>query len=364
MNDLNSIPAVFMRGGTSKGLIFHKKDLPKDKKTLTQYLLKIMGSPDMRQINGMGSGTSVTSKVCIISKSFEKNIDIDYLFAQVEVDRNHVDYQPMCGNMLAALGPFSIEEGLVDIKGDLTKINVRSVNTKAEITLDIPTPSGKLSYKGDFYISGVPGTGARILMNFKDLEGRITGSLFPTNNFTDVFDNVKITCLDLANPMLICKAKDFGISGLESSKELNENKYLFKKIEKVREIAAIKMGMGNVTGKVLPKVALLSRSRNKNSIISRYFTPYSCHETHAVTGTCCVASCCLIPGTIGHELFNETIKTPIIRIEHPLGTIDCVLKLELKFNENLKSKKNLIYSCGIYRTSRILMKGNVYFSKE
>ncbi len=364
MNDLRSIPAYLMRGGTSKGLVFHKKDLPNDRNLLTEYLLKIMGSPDIRQINGIGGGTSVTSKVCIISKSLEKNVDIDYFFAQVEVDRKHVDYAPTCGNMLSALGPFAIEEGLVETRNEITQVNVKSINTDALITLDVPTPDGKLKYSGDFKIDGVPGTGSQILMNFNNLEGKITGNLFPTGNTADTFDGVKVTCFDLSTCMIICDAKDFNIIGNESSKELNHNKKLFNRIEKIRLLAGKKMGMGDVKGKVLPKVSLLSKSVNKNSIISRYFTPYSCHETHAVTGTCCVASSCLIPGTVGFRLLNKkdslNFNSEIVKIEHPMGSIDCIIALNSNFKNNLVSKKDLVKSCGIYRTSRILMKGQVY----
>ncbi len=365
MNDLRSIPAYLMRGGTSKGLIFHKKDLPNDRNLLTEYLLKIMGSPDIRQINGIGGGTSVTSKVCIISKSLEKNVDIDYFFAQVEVDRKHVDYAPTCGNMLSALGPFAIEEGLVETRNEITQVNVKSINTDALITLNVPTPDGKLKYLGDFKIDGVPGTGSQILMNFNNLEGKITGNLFPTGNIVDTFNGVKVTCFDLATSMIICDAKDFNIIGNESSKELNRNKQLFDKIEKIRLLAGKKMGMGDVKGKVLPKFSLLSKSVNNNSIVSRYFTPYSCHETHAVTGTCCVASSCLIPGSVGFKLLNKkdslNCNTKTIKIEHPMGSIDCIIVLNSNFKKNLVSKKELIKSCGIYRTSRILMRGQVYF---
>ncbi len=364
MNDLRSIPAYLMRGGTSKGLVFHKKDLPNDRNLLTEYLLKIMGSPDIRQINGIGGGTSVTSKVCIISKSLEKNVDIDYFFAQVEVDRKHVDYAPTCGNMLSALGPFAIEEGLVETCNEITQVKVKSINTDALITLDVPTPDGKLKYSGDFKIDGVPGTGSQILMNFNNLEGKITGNLFPTGNTVDTFDGVKVTCFDLSTCMIICNAKDFNIIGNESSKELNNNKQLLDRIEQIRLLAGKKMGMGNIKGKVLPKVTLLSKSVNKNSIISRYFTPYSCHETHAVTGTCCVASSCLIPETVGFRLLTKknslNFNSEIIKIEHPMGSIDCIIALNSNFKNNLVSKKDLVKSCGIYRTSRILMKGQVY----
>ena len=364
MNDLLSIPAYLMRGGTSKGLIFYKKDLPDDRTLLTKYLLRIMGSPDIRQINGIGGGTSVTSKVCIISRSEEPNVDINYLFAQVEVDRNHVDFAPTCGNMLSALGPFAIEEGLVKSNHDITRVNVRSINTGALITLDVPTPNFKLNYNGDYRIDGVPGTGAGILINFKELEGKITNSLFPTKSLIDNFDGINVTCIDLATSMVICNASDFEVKGNETSQELNRNKYLFKKIEKIRLLAADKMGMGDVSGKVLPKVALLSKSSKKNTVVSRYFTPYSCHETHAVTGTCCVASCSLIPGTIGFNLLKkkENSKNYLekITIKHPMGSIDCLVDLNQNFKKNLGKKNNLIVSCGIYRTARILMKGQVY----
>ncbi len=365
MNDLRSIPAYLMRGGTSKGLIFHKKDLPSDRNLLTEYLLRIMGSPDVRQINGLGGGTSVTSKVCIISKSLEKDVDIDYFFAQVEVDRNHVDYAPTCGNMLSALGPFAIEEGLVETSNEITKVNVKSINTNALITLDVPTPHGKLKYSGNFKIDGVPGTGSQILMNFKNLEGKRTGNLFPTGNTIDTFDGINVTCFDLATTMMICDAKEFNILGNENSIELNNNKQLLDRIEQIRLLAGKKMGMGDVKGKVLPKVSLLSKSVNENSIISRYFTPYSCHETHAVTGTCCVASSCLIPGTVGFKLLNKkeklNLNSEIVKIEHPMGSIDCIIILNSNFKNNLVLKKELVKSCGIYRTSRILMKGEVYF---
>ena len=281
------------------------------------------------------------------------------------MDRKHVDYAPTCGNMLSALGPFAIEEGLVETCNEITQVNVKSINTDAFITLDVPTPDGKLKYSGDFKIDGVPGTGSQILMNFNNLEGKITGNLFPTGNIVDTFDGVKVTCFDLATSMIICDAKDFNIIGNESSKELNRNKQLFDKIEKIRLLAGNKMGMGDVQGKVLPKVSLLSKSVNNNSIVSRYFTPYSCHETHAVTGTCCVASSCLIPGTVGFRLLNKrdslNFNSEIIKIEHPMGSIECIIVLNSNFKNNLVSKKDFVKSCGIYRTSRILMKGQVYF---
>ncbi len=365
MTDQIPIPAVFMRGGTSRGLLFHKKDLPKDKSLISKYLLKIMGSPDIRQIDGMGGGTSVTSKVCIISKSLESDVDVDYLFAQVEVDRNYVDFEPTCGNMLSAVGPFAIEEGLVKPSNQNTEICVRSVNTNSLIKLLVPTPNAQVVYDGNFKIDGVPSTGSPILLNFLELEGVKTGKLFPTNEFSTKINDINVTCIDLGNPMVLGQAKDFLINGDEDSKKLNENKTLFERIEDVRKIAGIKMGMGDVTGKVLPKFALLSSVNKGGNIRSRYFTPFSCHETHAVTGTLCVASSCLIPGTISYNLFKcKKDKKVSIIVEHPMGEIECVINLENNFQKNLKNKKNLINSCGIYRTARKIMKGFVYVPKR
>ena len=361
MTDQLEIPAVFMRGGTSRGLMFHKNDLPLQIDKLSEYLLKIMGSPDIRQINGMGGGTSVTSKVCIISKSSEKEIDIDYLFAQVEVDRAYVDFEPTCGNMLAAVGPYAIEEGLVKPSNGQTTVCVRSVNTGSLINLSIPTPNSKVIYSGNYKIDGVPFKGAPILLNFTELEGVKTGKLFPTNEFVTKINNIWVTCIDLGNPMILALAKDFAIKGNETYEELNLNRDLFKRIEKIRKIAAIQMGMGDVTGKVLPKFALLSSSTKSGKIRSRYFTPYSCHQTHAVTGSLCVASSCLIPNTIAYSLFDKEQEEQIsVIIEHPLGEIECSVNLNEKFKDNLHQRKNLINSCGIYRTSRKIMKGLVY----
>ena len=365
MTDQIPIPAVFMRGGTSRGLLFHKKHLPKDKSLISKYLLKIMGSPDLRQIDGMGGGTSVTSKVCIISKSLKSDVDIDYLFAQVEVDRNYVDFEPTCGNMLSAVGPFAIEEGLVKPSKQNTEICVRSVNTNSLIKLSVPTPNGKVVYDGNFKIDGVPTTGSPILLNFLELEGVKTGKLFPTNEFTSIINGIKVTCIDLGNPMVLGQAKDFLINGDETSNKLSENTALFRKIESIRKIAAIRMGMGDVSGKVLPKFALLSSVNIEGKIRSRYFTPFSCHETHAVSGTLCVASSCLIPGTISYNLFKgKKDKKVSIIIEHPMGEIECVINLEKNFQKNLKGKKNLINSCGVHRTARKIMKGFVYVPKR
>ena len=362
MSDQKSIPTVYMRGGTSKGLLFNKKDLPNDKQKLTKYLLAAMGSPDIRQINGMGGATSVTSKVCIISKSQETGIDIDYFFAQVLVDQASVDYGPTCGNMLSAVGPYSIEQGLMDAKIDNTKIIIRAVNTGSIIEAIIPTPNKKIAYSGNYKIAGVPGEGAAILLKFKNLVGGITGTLLPAHNTIITIDGIEVTCLDVSMPIVMAKATDFGIKGNETSLELNSNENLLKKIEKIRLLAASKMGMGDVSGKVLPKFALLSKPLNGGSITSRYFTPNTCHETHAATGTNCIAAACLIPGTIASKISNiKASGEDTILVEHPLGTIDCIV--ETSKTEKTTSN-DFIKSCGVYRTARKIMDGRIYIPEN
>ena len=229
MSDQISIPTVYMRGGTSKGLLFNKKDLPSDQATLTNYLLAAMGSPDTRQINGMGGATSVTSKVCIISKSEVADVDIDYFFAQVLVDEAKVDYGPTCGNMLSAVGPFAIEQGLIEAKEAYTKIVIRSVNTGSIIDATIPTPSKSVTYSGDYKIAGVPGVGSPILLKFKNIVGGTTGKLLPTGDRTTIIKGIEVTCLDVSMPIVMANANDFDIEGNETASALNANKNLLKK---------------------------------------------------------------------------------------------------------------------------------------
>ena len=361
MSDQKSIPTVYMRGGTSKGLLFNKKDLPSDRKILSQYLLSAMGSPDTRQINGMGGATSVTSKVCIISKSKEPGIDIDYLFAQVVVDQAIVDFGPTCGNMLSAVGPYSIEQGLINAEMDATKIIIKAVNTGSIIEAIVPTPNKKVKYSGNIKIAGVPGEGAAILLKFKNLVGGVTGKLLPTDELIVKIDNVDVTCLDVSMPIVMANAYDFGITGNETSAELNSNQNLLDKIERIRLLAAIKMGMGDVSGKVLPKFALLSKPLHGGSITSRYFTPSTCHETHAATGSNCIASACLIPGTVASKISNLKVSgMDTVLIEHPLGIIECTVETSEKKIIN----NSYIKSCGIYRTARKIMDGNIYLPEN
>jgi len=251
---------------------------------------------------------------------------------------------------------------LVQAKNPKTTIVIRSVNTGSIIEADIPTPNNKITYSGQFKIAGVPGSGSPILLKFKNIVGGSTGKLLPTGQPTIQIEGIEVTCLDVSMPIVMANASDFGIKGNETSEELNNNKSLLEKIEKIRLLAAIEMGMGDVRDKVIPKFALLSKSCNGGTITSRYFTPKTCHETHAATGTNCIAAACLIKGTVAAKIANVKYEDEYkVLLEHPLGSIECIVNTS-SFHTTLDDK--FINSCGIYRTSRKIMDGNVYVHED
>jgi 4-oxalomesaconate tautomerase len=239
-----------------------------------------MGSPDRRQIDGLGGGTSTTSKIAIVGPSTRPDCDIDYLFAQVDIETMRVDWTPTCGNLLAGVGPFAIERGLVAPAQTLTELRVHLVNTGATVVVSVGTPDGQVSYQGDWEVSGVPGRAAPIDVVFSDFCGGKTGSLFPTGNPIDHIDGITITAIDAAVCAIIADAGAFGIAGDESPQQLNSRPDLLAHIESVRLRAALAMGLGDARGRVLPKVMLVSKS-DRADVRSRYFVPDSCHPTHA-----------------------------------------------------------------------------------
>jgi 2-methylaconitate cis-trans-isomerase PrpF len=350
-----AIPCVLMRGGTSKGPFFLADDLPPDPALRDQVLLSVMGSPDVRQVNGIGGADPLTSKVAIISKSARPGIDVDYLFAQVVIDRAFVDTSPNCGNMLAGVGPFAIEAGLVPAQSKETAVRVFNVNTRAVIDAVIQTPDEQVRYDGDLAIDGVPGTGAPISLNFLDAVGSKTGKLLPTGRVRDEIDGVEVSCVDLAMPMVTARAADFGKTGYESKAELNADAALLARMEKVRRAAGALMGMGDVTGKVVPKFCLIAPPRHGGAITSRYFVPTSCHAAHAVTGGLCLAATCVLPGSIadGIAVLPPGPRRTII-IEHPSGT------LPTEFEMSGPPEAPVIKRAAFLRTARKLMSGMVY----
>ena len=348
------IPCLFMRGGTSRGPFFEPGDLPGDIAVRDRVLLTIMGSPDARQIDGLGGATTPTSKVAIVGRSERQDTDVDYLFAQVSVEKTIVDTAPSCGNMLAGVGPFAIERGLVTPTADETRVNVFNINTQSHIEAVIQTPGGKVAYEGDQHIDGVPGSAAPILLNFSNVVGSKCGALFPTGVIREEIEEATVACIDVAMPMVLIRAADLGISGYEADAIVGD-RALMQRVESIRLIAGQRMGLGDVTDSVIPKVGILARARGGGVISSRYLTPHALHAAHAVTGAICVASCVSIEGTVAEELATLNSQRPgRVQIEHPSGVIDVEL-------ETAGSGKDLdVLSAGIVRTARKIMDGHLF----
>ena len=351
---LTEIPCVMMRGGTSKGPFFRREDLPEDRDTMGRILLAALGAPDGRQIDGVGGAQTVTSKVAIVSKNAEGPNHVDYLFAQVEFEKNYVDWGPTCGNMVIAVGPYAIEQGLVPVTGDATAVIIHSVNIGSTIEAVVPTPNGRVEYEGDYAIDGVPGTAAPILINFLDAVGSNTGKLLPTGNARDVIQGVEVTCIDVAMPMVIARAADMGKTGYESKAELDPDKDFFRKLESIRREAGERMGMGDVSQSVMPKFGILAPPKNGGHVTSRYFVPQNLHPTHAVSGAICVSACISLPGTIADGIARMPQgNQPRVLVEHPVGTMEVTLTL------GEKDGRRTIGRAGVMRTARRLMSGQI-----
>ncbi|WP_064707351.1 4-oxalomesaconate tautomerase [Rhizobium bangladeshense] len=348
MNDLMAIPCVLMRGGTSKGPFFLARDLPADADQRDKILLSIMGSGHPLQIDGIGGGNPVTSKVAIIGPASVADADIDYLFAQVRVDQQIVDTSPNCGNMLAAVGPFAIEAGLVPVRGETTLVRIHNVNTGKLIEAEVPTPNGSVSYLGEAAIDGVPGRAAPIALTFMDAAGARTGQLFPTGKPVDLIDGVAVTCIDCAMPMILIEAASIGATGFETAAELNADRELLERLEKLRIAAGVRMGLGNVRNQVTPKPVLISRPKTGGDISVRYFMPHQCHPSLATTGAVGIATACISQDTIASLLIGRQAPPVVLSIEHPSGHLDVKLY-----------ERDGRVVAGILRTARRLFEGHV-----
>jgi len=347
-----------MRGGTSRGPYFRAEDLPADTATRDRVLLAAMGSPDPRQIDGLGGADTLTSKGAIVSKSTRPGVDVDYLFAQVDIGKPIVDTNPSCGNMLAGVAPFALESGMIPAQDGQTRVMIYNVNTEARIEAIVQTPGRTVSYTGDARIDGVPGTAAPIVLNFMDVVGSIAGRMLPTGNVRDLIDGIEVTCIDVAMPMILLRAKDLGLTGYEGRSEINPNKALFARIEPIRLEAGRRMGFGDCSDKVIPKIGLLSPSREGGTIASRYLTPHALHAAHAVTGAVCVSTACALEGTIAHELATPDDSNPrTIWIEHPSGQVDVRLQTTGK-------GADMEVVAGTLRTARPIMRGEVLVPKR
>lgn len=349
-----AIPFHFLRGGTSRGPYFKRFDLPEDREQLSEVLIAVVGAGNPRNIDGLGGGNAVTTKVAMLSRSDDPEADIDYFFAQVAVEERLVDYGPTCGNILVGVGPAAIEMGLVPVAGDETRVRIRAVNTGALVEAIVQTPDGEVRYDGDVAIDGVPGTAAPVGLNFLDVVGSRTGTMLPTGQARETIDGIDVTCIDVAMPMMIARASDFGITGAETQKELDADRALFERMEPVRLEAGRRMGLGDVSKSVTPKIGLISEPKSEGHFSARYFMPWTCHPTLAVTGSQCLAACALAPGTVAEGLIRRIDPSPaIVKIEHPMG----VMEVTVEYSRDDGGFEFL--SAGVVRTARLIARGDV-----
>jgi 2-methylaconitate cis-trans-isomerase PrpF len=349
-----AIPFLFMRGGTSRGPYFNRHDLPDNEAELADVLIAVLGSGHPLNIDGIGGGAAVTTKVAMLSLSPDPWADIDYFFAQVSVEDRLVDFKPSCGNILCGVAPAAIEMGLIQPDSGETTVKIRAVNTQARIVATVQTPNG-LTYSGDTEIAGVPGTASPVKLQFMDTVGGATGEFLPTGQVQDIIDDVPVTCMDVAMPMVIANAKSFGLSGYESAQELDNNRPFMTRMETIRLRAGIAMGLGDVSQSVIPKFGLLAPARHSGTVHTRYFMPWNCHPSMAVTGAQCIAASLLTPGTIGQDLLPDRLPSPAtVILEHPSGTIEVLFE----YQQDSSGFKPI--SAGLVRTARKLAQGHVF----
>ncbi|WP_428036827.1 4-oxalomesaconate tautomerase [Amphritea sp.] len=350
----DSARCMWMRGGTSKAAYFLAEDLPSDTVERDSFLLSIMGSPDPRQINGIGGADPLTSKVAVVKKSERPGVDVDYLFLQVFVDQATVTDAQNCGNILAGVGPFAIERGLVTINGDQTSVAIYMENTGQIAIEQVPTPDGKVSYQGDARIDGVPGTASAIPVTFQDTAGSSCGALLPTGNQVDIIDGVAVTCIDNGMPVVVIKAEDLGITGTETREQLEQNETLKSRLESIRLQAGPMMNLGDVTHKSVPKMSMVSRATQGGSISTRTFIPHRCHASIGVLGAVSVATACILPDSPAHALADIPAgATKTMPVEHPIGEMTVILQM---------NEQGEAISAAILRTARKLFDGEVFAS--
>jgi len=343
---------MWMRGGTSKGGYFLKSDLPTETAARDAFLLGVMGSPDPRQIDGMGGADPLTSKVAVVSKSAREGIDVDYLFLQVFVDQAIVTDAQNCGNILAGIGPFAIERGLVAATGDETRVAIFMENTGQVAVATVQTPGGAVTYAGDARIDGVPGSHAPIPLEFRDTAGSSCGALLPSGNAVDVVNGVPVTLIDNGMPCVVMKAADVGITGYEDRDSLDGNTELKAKIEAIRLAVGERMNLGDVTEKSVPKMMLVAPPKNGGAVTVRSFIPHRAHATIGVLGAVSVATACLIPGSPAADVADiPEGNRKTLSVEHPTGEMSCVLELD---------DSGAVRTAALLRTARKLMDGVVF----
>ncbi|MEQ8300543.1 MAG: 4-oxalomesaconate tautomerase [Hyphomonas sp.] len=343
---------MWMRGGTSKGGYFLVDDLPTDASERDKLLLAIMGSPDARQIDGMGGADPLTSKVAVVGPSSRPGIDVEYLFLQVFVDQAIVTDAQNCGNILAGVAPFAIERGLVTPTGDETRVAIYMANTGQTAVALVQTPNGRVTYKGDARIDGVPGAHASIPVEFRDTAGSSSGALLPTGNLVDLIEGVRCTLIDNGMPCIVLRADDVGVTGYEDRETLDADTALKARIEAIRLIAGPMMNLGDVTEKSVPKIMLCAPPMHGGAVSVRSFIPHRAHASIGVLGAVTVATACLLEGSPGAEVTTAPSgNRKTVSIEHPTGEMSCVLEID---------DEGGVVSSALLRTARKLMDGEVF----
>ncbi|BFG81036.1 4-oxalomesaconate tautomerase [Paraburkholderia terrae] len=352
------IPCLFMRGGTSRGPFFRAEDLPADVATRDRVLLDVIGSPDPRQIDGLGGAHPLTSKVAIVSRGSRPGIDLEFLFAQLQPNADTVDTTPNCGNMLAAVVPFALEVGLIAPQGSQTTARVLTVNTGMACDITIDTPEGRPEYDGTARIDGVPGTAAPVLINFLDTAGSVCASMLPTGRVRDRVDlgngsSLDVTCIDNGMPMVLVQAQALARTGRETVADLNVDAELKSQLEALRSRCSEMMGLGDTSAKNYPKMCLVSRPVAGGALATRCFIPHVCHDAIGVLAAVTVATACVLDGSVAHDLAATppgAVKQ--VSIEHPSGEFSVELEVD---SEN----PQIIRRAALLRTARLIMRGEV-----
>ncbi|SEG87162.1 4-oxalomesaconate tautomerase [Actinacidiphila yanglinensis] len=350
----SELRCMLMRGGTSKGAFFLAGDLPRDPAERDALLLRVMGSPDPRQIDGLGGAHPLTSKVAVVAPSAEPGADVDYLFLQVAVEEAAVSDRQNCGNLLAAVGPFAVERGLVTPGAEHTRVRVHMVNSGSLATVAFPTPGGRVDYAGSTAIDGVPGGAAPVRIGFADTEGSACGALLPTGRTTDVIEGTTVTCIDNGMPVVLADARDLGITGYESPAELAADVELLERVQVLRRAAGKAMGLGEVTGTSIPKTTLVAPPRDGGTISTRTFIPVRPHASIGVLGAVTVATALLLDGAVGREMAHLPDDGTPMAIEHPAGRFEVAVDLDTT------AVPPRVRGAALVRTARKLFDGTAF----
>ncbi|HSB72306.1 MAG TPA: PrpF domain-containing protein [Candidatus Methylomirabilis sp.] len=380
MREFEKIRAAIIRGGTSKGVYLLANELPTDPALRDKVILSIFGSPDPRQINGLGGADPLTSKLAIIAPSRREGADVDYTFAYVGIDKAVVDYDGNCGNISQGVGPFAVDEGLVPVTQPITRVRIFNTNTKKIIEAEVPVRGGKAITEGDFVVNGVPGTGAKIVLNFVNSGGSKTGKLLPTGNVVDKMEladgrSVRVSLVDAANPAVFVQAADIGFTGKELPRDTASNPRILAIMEEIRVKAALGMGLAASPEKVspaVPKVAFVAPPQDYETITGKTIAAAECdllartkalavmHKAYAVTGGICVGAAALIDGTVVNEVVGSRAKTAgVVRVGHPSGVSDFVIAVSRKPTGEFELTQS-----GVAGTSRRIMDGYVYVPRR